>query len=176
MLCRWFEAAELPWDVWDRRISILPCLPHDLCSGAGTSWHIMVGRLYNYGNYGGYIYNYGSIGQFVLMHLQSLEIISMYNESNVLRISTPSFGYCTMFRFFSNVLVQLVDVGCVRSWRHTSSIQCCKQPCWSGCHRICSIQNLYGEIRRVVQDEDQEWLRSVGLGLQAVRFADSKVA
>ena len=77
---------------------------------------------------------------------------------------------------FSNVLVQLVDVGCVRSWRHTSSIQYCKQPCWSGCHRICSIQNLYGEIRRVVQDEDQEWLRSVGLGPQAVRFADSKVA
>ena len=44
-------------------------------------------------------------------------------------------------------------VGCVRSWRHTSSIQCCKQPFWSGCHRICSIQNLYGEFKMEIKNE-----------------------
>ena len=73
--------------VWSCRAS-LGCLRSSdqhtsLPSPRSLFWcrHLMAhhGRavIYNY-------INYGSMSQFVLMHLQSLEIISMYNESHLL--------------------------------------------------------------------------------------------
>ena len=79
----------------------------------GTPWHNMAGWQ------GGSIYSKsfrlfepvvsGSMSHFVLMHLQSLEIISPCTVKAIGH--TPSFGHCTVFRTVSNVLVQLVVSG-----------------------------------------------------------------